>query len=93
MKEPWSGVRSDRIGLALLIQRYGKPWGLTGLGVAGAIAINLSGGGLLLLWLVAGDLRIPVRGRILLWVVAIVVLLIGIVEAVSGTWRESDDGV
>lgn len=76
------------IGLALLIERYGAERSMTGLGVAGAIAINLCGGGVLLLWLVVGDLAIPIRGRVVLWIVAVTVLLIGLVETVSGSWRE-----
>ena len=78
------------IGLALFIQRYGEPRGITGLGIAGAIAINLCGGGAFLFWLILGDLRIPTRGQAALWTVAVVVLLIGIVEAASGVWREQD---
>jgi hypothetical protein len=81
------------IGVALVIQRYRAQAGLTGLGIAGAIAINLCGGGVLLVWLLAGHLRIPLKGRIILWAVAIVVLLIGILEAVSGSWHEGGDRV
>jgi len=81
------------IGIALLIQRYGAQEGLTGLGIAGAIAINPCGGGVLLLWLLVGDLRVAVRGRVILWAVAIVVLLIGILEAASGSWHEGGDRV
>jgi hypothetical protein len=76
------------IGVALLIERYGGGRGLTGLGIAGAIAINLCGGGALLLWLVSGGPAMPARGRVILWIIAVVVLLIGVVEAASGSWRE-----
>jgi len=79
------------IGIALFIQRHGKREGMTGLGIAGAIAINVCGVGVLLFWLVVGDLRIPVRGRVILWAVAIVVLLIAVVEAASGAWRQRGD--
>jgi hypothetical protein len=75
-----------------LIERYGPSAGVTGLGLAGAVAINLCGGGVLLLWLVAGDLEIPVRGRIILWTVAIVVLLLSIVEAASSSRRQPRGG-
>jgi hypothetical protein len=67
--------------------------GLTGLGVAVAIAINLCGGGALLVWLVAGDLGVPMRGRVILWAVAVAILALGVVEAASGSWREGGDGV
>lgn len=81
------------IGIALLIERYRAREGVTGLGIAGAIAINLCGGGVLLVWLLAGDLRIPLRGQIILWAVAILVLLIGILEAASGSWHEGGNRV
>ena len=76
------------IGIALFIQWYGRRAGVTGLGMAGAIAINVCGAGALLLWLTVGDLRIPVEGRIILWVGAIVVFLIAVVEVASGAWRQ-----
>jgi len=77
------------IGIALVMERYGKVKGMTGLGLAGAITINLCGGGMLLLWLLCGELDIPLRGRIILWTIAIVVLLTGIVEIATGSWRDS----
>ena len=55
------------IGIALAIEWQRKPSGLTGLGLAGAIAINLCGGTVLVGWLLFGGLDIPVRGRVLLW--------------------------
>ncbi len=51
------------IGLALFVDARR---GTDGLGVRGAIAINLLGGGLLLAWLVLGNVEIPVHGTILL---------------------------
>ena len=64
------------IGLALLIECYRKSNGLTGLGLAGAIAINLCGGFILAIWLLFGNLNLPTRGQILLW--CLVLLLVGI---------------
>ena len=63
------------IGLALLIE-HTQFRGLTGLGLGGAIAINLSGGITLGGWLLFGDLSSPVKGLIFLW--GLVVILIGI---------------
>jgi len=79
------------IGIALFIQRHGKREGMTGLGIAGAIAINVCGGAALLFCLVFGDLKIPSKGRIILWTFAIVVLLIAVVEVASGAWRQRGD--
>ena len=64
------------IGLALLIESYRKSNGLVGLGLAGAIAINLCGAIVLALWLVSDKLTLPLRGHILLW--SLVLLLVGI---------------
>jgi hypothetical protein len=61
------------IGIALVIERAR---GSSGLGLAGAISINMSAGLVLAAWLLAGSLEIPLRGRVLLW--ALVVMLVGI---------------
>ena len=60
------------IGVALLIERRGS----AGLGLAGAISINLSGGFVLAAWLASGSLSLPVRAQLLLW--GLVVVLFGI---------------
>ena len=49
---------------------------MRGLGLGGAICINLCGGIVLALWLIAGDLSLPLRGLVLLW--GLVVILVGI---------------
>ncbi len=64
------------IGLALLIECYRQSNRFIGLGLAGALVINLCGGLVLALWLLCGKLNLPVRGQILLW--TLVVLLIGL---------------
>jgi hypothetical protein len=75
------------IGVALLLELYGAPSRIRGLGLGGAIAINLCGGGALLVWLLAVPLSIPLRGRVILWVVAAVVLIIGIAEIAAKSWK------
>lgn len=66
------------VGLALLIERARPPIKAVGLGLGGAIAINLCGGAVLAGWLVVGELPLPARGRWLLWgIVAILVCLSG----------------
>jgi len=76
------------IGLALLIELFRGAWKMGGLGLAGAIAINLCGGGVLLLWLLLKPFDLPMRGHIVLWTVAIIVVGVGLVELISGSWRE-----
>ena len=64
------------IGIALTIECYRKKNRIVGLGLGGAVAINLSGGLVLMLWLIFGDLNIPLRGDFFLWSLAII--LVGI---------------
>ena len=61
------------IGLALLIERVR---GSGGLGLLGAVTINLAGGIVLAYWLLSTTLALPFRGRLILW--AIVLILVGI---------------
>ena len=75
------------IGIALLIERYGHTRNIRGLGLGGAIAINLCGALALLVWLVSTPLNIPLRGHVMLWSVAIIVLVIGIVEILTKSWQ------
>jgi hypothetical protein len=75
------------IGVALAAELYGAPHGVRGLGLGGAIAINLCGGGVLAGWLVFVPLHIPIRGFIVLWSVAVLVLGIGLAELVTKSWK------
>lgn len=64
------------IGIALLIERARLPLEGVGLGLAGAVAINLCAGLVLAGWLVVGDLRLPARGLVFLW--SLVLVLVGL---------------
>ena len=75
------------IGIALLLEAYGQRHRIRGLGLGGAIVINICGAGILALWLIFKSPEIPLRGVIILWVVAVVVLGIGILEVLAKTWR------
>ena len=78
------------IGVALLLEMHGAPSRIRGLGLGGAIVINICGGGALLVWLLAVPLSIPLRGQVILWVVAALVLIIGIAEIVAKSWRDEE---
>ena len=52
----------------------------TGLGLFGAISINMSGSLVLLLWLIFGRLNLPVKGLLFLWVLDILLLVISSIE-------------
>ena len=64
------------IGAALLMDRPRRVEGLIGLGLGGAVAINLSGGLVLAGWLASRKLDIPLRGELTLW--ALFATLVGI---------------
>ena len=68
------------IGVALTIECCRNRIGLGGLGLAGAVAINLSGGIVLVFWLILGNLAIPFKGRAFLWMLAVVLVLISSIE-------------
>jgi len=70
------------VGIALMIDAYGASVGIHGLGLAGAITINFCGAGVLLAWLICVPPHLPLRGRVILWTIAIGVLVIGAVETI-----------
>jgi hypothetical protein len=65
------------------VEKYRGRLRVTGLGLGGAIAINLCGGGALAIWLLSGTLALPTRGYIFLGTVAVAVLGISLVETSS----------
>ena len=75
------------IGIALFLEIFSTSANVRGLGLSGAIVINLCGGGALLFWLIAMPIEIPLRGQVTLWVVAVLVVVIGLVEFVSEFWK------
>jgi hypothetical protein len=68
------------IALALLIEYLRKSTGPAGLGLYGAVAINICGALFLMAWLFSGKLDIPFRGQAFLWGLAVVLIAISFVE-------------
>ncbi len=68
------------IGIALIWEGIRGDGQLVGLGLGGAIAINLSGGLALTGWLLFGDLSLPLRGQLFLWGLASILVLISLAE-------------
>jgi hypothetical protein len=64
------------IGIALLVEWSRRGDRMVGLGLGGAISINLTGGVVLAVWLLFGRLDLPLRGWVFLW--ALVLLLVGL---------------
>ena len=69
------------IGIGVALQQASRG-NSRGLGLDGAIAINLCGGGILTAWLVAAPQTFSPTGRITLWVVAVLVVGIACVELI-----------
>jgi hypothetical protein len=68
------------VGVALLVEgRRGGPRG-EGLGLIGAAVINLCGGAALVYWLLWGDLSLPLRGRLFLWGLAVLLVVLSPLE-------------
>lgn len=71
------------ITLALIIEAFRKNENvLVGLGLTGAICINICAGLVLTLWLIFGELNLPLRGEIFLWSLAAILLVISSFEFV-----------
>ena len=76
------------IGIALWVERKNdERW--RGLGLFGALVINLVAGGVVCVWLVINPFSIPVRGYAVLWTVAIVVVAMGAIELIALMRRQS----
>ncbi len=68
------------IGIALIIEYYKKPGGLSGLGIGGAVTINICGGTVLAAWLIFGRLNIPPHGQIFLWILVFILVFVSLIE-------------
>ena len=71
------------IGIALLLERTKEKTGVEGLGLGGAIAINLSGGFVLALWLLFGAINVPTHGKFIMWSLVLILFIISTIELIS----------
>ena len=69
------------IGIALLVERFAQK--ASGLGLAGAISINMTLGVVLIGWLLVAEADVPRRGAILLWGLALILIGISVIEFLS----------
>jgi hypothetical protein len=74
------------ITLALVIECFRRSDGPAGLGLTGAVVINLCAVAMLVIWLLIGDLDIPSKGRIFLWALSVIVVIVVIIEL--AIWRK-----
>lgn len=68
------------IGIALALEFWNPNERLGGLGLGGAIAINMCGGLVLAAWLLLGTLDIPFRGYVIMWSLAIILVALSAAE-------------
>ena len=68
------------IGIALLVEYFRNSGGMIGLGLGGAIAINICGGLVLAFWLLSGALNIPLHGKVFLWGLVVMLVIISGIE-------------
>jgi peptidoglycan/LPS O-acetylase OafA/YrhL len=68
------------IAVALIIEFNRKPESMAGLGLGGAIAINLCAAFVLCFWLLNGKLPASLSGRIILWILVILLVIISVFE-------------
>jgi hypothetical protein len=68
------------IGVALIIEYQRAPSGAVGLGLAGAVAINICAALIIAILLVRGSLLLPVQGYLFLWLLVVVLVVISLVE-------------
>lgn len=68
------------IGIALFIEYKYFEKTKRGLGIEGAIIINIIASSALIIFLVFGNLNISLLGSVILWFVGILVFIIGLVE-------------
>ena len=68
------------IALVWEVRRGSNNPDLVGLGVFGAAAINLCGGAMLIFWLITGKVTFTLPGLVLLWLLAILLVGISVLE-------------
>ena len=75
------------VGIALLIECFRESGSMVGLGLGGAIAINLCGSLVLVAWLILGELSIPAGGRVFLWTLAVILFVVSSIELIAHAKR------
>jgi hypothetical protein len=74
------------VAIALCIEHFRGPSGIVGLGLGGAVSINLCAGLVLGAWLIWGQLNIPSHGKVILWALVALLVIISSVE-LAGHFR------
>ena len=75
------------IAIALFLESRNLNGSGVGLGLTGAVIINLCGGAVLGAWLLFGSLDLPLRGQVFLWALVVVLVGISAVELVTSLYK------
>lgn len=75
------------IAIALLVECRSGATGCPGLGLVGAVCINLVAGVVLAGWLLLGNLEIPARGRAFLWALVGMLVVVSLAETLAQARR------
>ena len=67
-------------GVALLVEYFRGIAETAGLGLVGAVVINLCGGLVLAFWLIRGNLDITLHGKIVLWLLVFILVFLSGLE-------------
>lgn len=70
------------IALALVIEYFRSPTGLVGLGLGGAIVINICGACILIIMMLRHSLHMPLQGHLFLWILVITLVVISAIELI-----------
>ena len=79
------------IAVALFIESVRSADRITGLGLGGAIAINLIAAFVLIGWLISGRLAISIRGQVVLWALVLILFAISITESLAQLGKKASD--
>jgi len=81
------------VGVALFMESVRGQRRAIGVGLLGAVCINLCRVAVLVAWLVGGSLALPVRGVIVLWAVAVIGAGLSFAELIMLVGARSDERV
>lgn len=73
------------IALALVIEYYRLPTGLVGLGLGGAVVINICGACILIVMMVRHLVHMPLQGYLFLWILVIALIFLSAIELIVYT--------
>ena len=79
------------VAVALCIEYFRRPSGIVGLGLGGAVSINLCAAIILAAWLISGNLHIPFRGQAILWILTFSLIIISIIELAAHSKTKRKD--